>query len=154
VGEPIRAAGSLSLPCRRKHYYSINLAKYLHKQLVNLQRWKSRPPGISLENSVISKNFPGAFLDLFNKKIVLSLGIIQEAARVEIDQIVTAAVARVAEASREGLSQVQLDLIAINAIKLQNLIVAVSTDHAGNVNVSKGVKEIVSRSICPLYPFC
>jgi hypothetical protein len=100
------------------------------------------------------RELPTVFFDVFDRKLDLSLGLIDESAREEIQQFVSRAVVHATEIAKEGLSQTQLDMVALNSILLQNAIIAISTDNKGRVNITKGVTATASKSLCPSFPFC
>ena len=96
------------------------------------------------------EELPEAFLRVFDIRLDLSLGTIEKAAREETKLFVEAAVKRFLTLQKD----LSLDKLAVNSIRLQNVMFAMSTRKDGRVNIAQGAVAKASSSLCPLYPFC
>jgi hypothetical protein len=87
-------------------------------------------------------------------RVELSAAIVDAEARKLIEQFVNDGVNRASQTLKEASYKFEIGTIAVNSIRLQNVIFANSTDGSGRVNIQTTAIKRAQSSLCPLWPFC
>jgi hypothetical protein len=123
----------------------------------------SAPPATEVERASAERVFPklyqihdlpSEFFRVFDTRVELSAAIVDAEARKLIEQFVNDGVNRASQTLKEASYKFEIGTIAVNSIRLQNVIFANSTDGSGRVNIQTTAIKRAQSSLCPLWPFC